>query len=371
MTEYSAAGALMHLAAYGTENKFFNRNKNLYSEGNSCIKFNNNKLTIKREGDTCVPLYIKSDKEIKNIELIIGRQIINKIPLEFCNKLYGHEIKKDNYFLYKIPWNLMFEKDLYIIKLQYYNIDIIIESDNICDAELYLKYKYLDTEPSRALYHNNQECFMKNFQWKNYTIKDGVLRNKINFNGITKGLFIENIDISKIKSLGIQFNGTDRLNYNKTMIDLFVKKIGKDIIYIQLDDSNNKFDDYIFTSSANFSRIDDIKIKFDTEIDQNIRILILSANCLNYIGGNAKLMYAYDIPKNIVKKFIKKLIEGDKMCPINHDIISNEDHYMNCITCKKNFKEDELKRWFEKSATCPHCRSKWQDNTVYINEINV
>ena len=370
MTTHSAVGSIMQLYAVDKSNFFFNRRKNLYSEEYSCIKFNNNKLTIKKVGDKCVPLYIKSDKEIKNIELIIGRIVINKIPLEFCNKLYGHEIKKDNYFLYKIPWNLMFETDLFLSKLDNYNFDIIIESDNICDAELYLKSTYLDFKPRRNLIDNDFAYFIKIFQWKNITIKKGLSWNKINFTGITKGLFIENIDISKIKSLGMQFNGQTRFNYNKTMIDLFVQKIGKDIIYIQLDDKNNKFDDFIFTSSPNFSRIDYIDIKFDTEIDQNIRILNLSANCLQYIENKVKLKYEHNIIK-IIPKFIKKLIEEDKICLIDHETIGNGEHYMNCITCKKNFKEDNLKKWFEKSATCPHCRSKWQDDTVYINEITV
>ena len=205
--------------------------------------------------------------------------------------------------------------------------------------------------------------------------KEGLSWNNINFDGLTKGLFIENIDISKIKSLGIQFNGQTLFNYNKTMIDLFLQKIGKDIVYIQLDDRNNKFDDFIFTSSVNFSRIGDIQIKIDTEIDQNIRILSLSANCLMYIYNNhAGLKYEYKIPEyieKIIQKFMKKLIEGDKICPIDHETIGNGEHYMSCMTCKKNFKEDNLKTWFEKSSTCPHCRSKWQDNTVYINEITV
>ena len=196
--------------------------------------------------------------------------------------------------------------------------------------------------------------------------KKGLSWNNINFDGLVKGLFIENIDISKIKSLGIQFNGYNLFNYNKIMIDLFVQKIGKDIVYIQLDDRNNKFDDFIFKSSVNFSRIDDIQIKFDTETDQNIRILSLCSNCLMYVEGCVGLTYEYNILE-YMKENIRKIIEGDKICLINHEIIGNGEHYMSCMTCKKNFKEDKLKRWFEESTTCPHCRSKWQDNTVYIN----
>ena len=86
--------SIMQLATVGSTHKYFNGINKIYSEEYSCIKFNNNNLTIDRVGDTCIPLYIKSNKEIKNIELRIYCHIINKIPLEFCNKLYGHEIKK-------------------------------------------------------------------------------------------------------------------------------------------------------------------------------------------------------------------------------------------------------------------------------------
>ena len=147
------------------------------------------------------------------------------------------------------------------------------------------------------------------------------------------------------------------------MIDLCVQKIGKDIIYIQLDNRNNEFDDFIFTSSENFSRIDDINSLIQKLI---IRILSLSFNCLMYVEGCVGLTYEYNILE-YMKENIRKIIEGNKICLIDHQIIGNGEYYMSCMTCKKNFKEDNLKTWFEESTTCPHCRSKWQDNTVYIN----
>lgn len=55
------------------------------------------------------------------------------------------------------------------------------------------------------------------------------------------------------------------------MIELFVKKLGKDIVYISLEDDSNNFDDFIFNSSANFDRIDKIEILFDSVIEQKIR----------------------------------------------------------------------------------------------------
>ena len=50
-----------------------------------------------------MPMYIKSDKKINNITFKIGGKIITRIPLEFCNKLYGQQTIKDDYYLYKIP----------------------------------------------------------------------------------------------------------------------------------------------------------------------------------------------------------------------------------------------------------------------------
>ena len=58
MTTHLSRGALMSLVAYVTINMFFiYRRKNFYYEKTSCIKFYNNKLTIKRRRYMCTIIY--------------------------------------------------------------------------------------------------------------------------------------------------------------------------------------------------------------------------------------------------------------------------------------------------------------------------
>ena len=297
MEDISSTGAFMQLFAYGKENITFNGKTNLYSEGYDVCRFDNNTLDIPRNGDACIPMYIKSDKKINNITFKIGGEIITRIPLEFCNKLYGHQTIKDDYYIYKIPWDLICGKDIYIIKIPFNSIQFVIDSDNICNADLFVKMVLLDTEPRKELSNTDKQVNMKVFEWETFKINEDKKWNRLNFTGLSKGIFIENIDITKINSITLWFGRFQRFFYNKMMIELFVKKIGQDIIYIQLDDTKNNFDDHIYTSSLNFTRVDNVSIQFDTEIEQNIRILNLRANALIYKGNIASLMYSYNVPE--------------------------------------------------------------------------
>ena len=66
----------------------------------------------------------------------------------------------------------------------------------------------------------------------------------------------------------------------------------------------------------------------------------------------------------------KKIIE-DNICPIKFEPIEEYDIYMNCTCCKKNFFEDEIRKWLLpkslQSKTCPSCRSQWTDYNMYVN----
>jgi hypothetical protein len=330
MENISSLGALMQLFAYGKENVCFNGKTDLYSEGYSVSRFVNNTLDIPREGDTCRPMYIKSDKKINNITFKIGGGIITRIPLEFCNKLYGQQTIKDDYYLYKIPWNLICVTDIYRIKIPFNSIQFVIDSDNICNAELYIKYVYLDTKPRKELCNTDKQSNIKVFEWETFKINEDKKWNRLNFTGLSKGIFIENIDITKINSITLWFGRHQRFFYNKMMIELFVKKIGQDINYIQLDDAKNNFDEHIYTSSINFTRIDNISIQFDTEIEQNIRILNLRANALTYTDNVADLIYKYNVPEKLdaPEKLDKTdtIIDGDDTIIDELDTIIDDEY---------------------------------------------
>ena len=67
-----------------------------------------------------------------------------------------------------------------------------------------------------------------------------------------------------------------------------------------------------------------------------------------------------------MKRQISK--DSDKTCGITLDDIKEDDKYMFCNTCKKNFFATYIKQWLnEHSNTCPICRQIWTNFMEYIN----
>ena len=89
-----------------------------------------------------------------------------------------------------------------------------------------------------------------------------------------------------------------------------------------LDDPDNSFDDFKFNSSVNFTAYDPITISLDSEIEQQIKIISLSANIITYYNNFCTLTYIYKGYQNIIKQeTIKLKIEKETICPIGLDII--------------------------------------------------
>ena len=95
----------------------------------------------------------------------------------------------------------------------------------------------------------------------------------------------------------------------------------------------------------------------------NESILDMSRHYYESIYYNEVTIFNGDI---IRKKIIK-----DNICPIKFEPIEEYDIYMNCVCCKHNFFEDEIRRWLLinplQNKTCPTCRSPWNDNNIYVN----
>ena len=62
-----------------------------------------------------------------------------------------------------------------------------------------------------------------------------------------------------------------------------------------------------------------------------------------------------------------KIIEGDNICSITIEEIKENDYYMTCRKCHKNYKSDPLKLWLQRENSCPTCRIPWitKDNLEY------
>ena len=120
----------------------------------------------------------------------------------------------------------------------------------------------------------------------------------------------------------------------------------------------------------------------------NQELLDLSSNNINYINydsinnsiynniyNNAYYSVITGTSGTSINMFsgtmIRKKIIEDNICPIRFEPIEEYDIYMNCTCCKKNFFEEELRKWLLpkslQNKTCPNCRSQWRDYNMYIN----
>lgn len=90
------------------------------------------------------------------------------------------------------------------------------------------------------------------------------------------------------------------------------------------------------------------------------------------LGG---LVYSYNMSSQNVNSSTNdiwveedKKIEGDIKCSICLSNIENENKYMTCDTCNKNFMEGPLREWLTNESSCPLCRSEWTNRIIYINK---
>lgn len=268
--------------------------KNVFSIANEKISFIENKLTIEKtpnyyKPDCFKPLCIKSDKEISYLIMKIDNIYIFKLPLSFCNKLLNRPDKVNDYYLYFIPWNKFNLEELPIISL-HQDIQFIIKSESICNADLYFENIYYEKKKRIELSQKQYEIFVRQYQEQNAQIKNNESINLI-FNGDINGIFLDNINISQIKSIKLLLAGYVKINYDKSMIDLFTKNIFDNCIYIPFD--NKDYNDILLGgSSINFDRLDNIKIVFETENNniQNIKIRTFNHNLLIIKNNMAKIL---------------------------------------------------------------------------------
>jgi hypothetical protein len=81
---------------------------------------------------------------------------------------------------------------------------------------------------------------------------------------------------------------------------------------------------------------------------------------------------SYPVPTGC---FVFQVINPERnICNITHDEIGPEQQYMTCCNCHIHFLESALKRWLRARSwdmrTCPTCRARWANFTVYINRRN-
>jgi len=72
------------------------------------------------------------------------------------------------------------------------------------------------------------------------------------------------------------------------------------------------------------------------------------------------------LPYKVVKRKIPS--SSDKTCGITLDDIDDDDRYMCCNVCRKNFFSEAIMKWLrEGTNTCPNCRQVWDELVEFIN----
>ena len=375
-------GALMQLVAVSPIEASVNGlNQGRYAIENVEYIFQNNKLNIGRRSDLVTPLYIYSDHPIEFLEFFIGGTLIISFPLTFCNTLLNFE-NEVNEYLYKLPWDLLKIKPIPLVALQYSDVSFKLITSHQCNAKLYARQTFLDTDARRRISQTNQEINIKHFQEQEIQLDSNQHDIRLNLAGLIKGFFIDNInDIQEINNIKFILHNQTRINYNKTMIQLFTKKISDRCIYIPLD--NDDFNELNNHGSLNCDRFDIISLIIDSNVNQNVTIRALNINILRVMSGLAGLVYEYNMTSqyhedenenenvtisNSIWVEDNKKIEGDTKCAICLSNIENENKYMTCTTCKKIFMEQSLREWLVKENNCPLCRSEWTENIIFINK---
>jgi hypothetical protein len=57
-------------------------------------------------------------------------------------------------------------------------------------------------------------------------------------------------------------------------------------------------------------------------------------------------------------------------CMVSYNYIKPNDEYIKCDTCDKIFSVCVKTEWIDKKGDCPHCRTSWNNFTIYINSKN-
>lgn len=259
-----------------------------HSENYQELKFINNELNIIKNFDSIIPLFIKSYNKIDYLKLKIGDNIEFTYDLDFCNIIT--DFNSEENYIYKLPWNFLNMKPLPISFFRGKVIFKIFSNVN-CKAELYIFTKSYRNEIRSRMLSKNFKFMVREYQHKSCTINSLENEIKLNFKGFINGIFLKDVFYDSIKSFKLLLGGYLKINYNKTMINLFCKKFENNCIYIPFN--SQEFYDESYKASIRFDRLLDVSIKIKSDIPQKIKIIVLSHNefLVNY--GEPTLIFNF------------------------------------------------------------------------------
>ena len=411
---------MFNLTKKATENKLYT-----FNSLNTLNAFNESRrLQLNRESDTIIPQYLifnlnsnistndfLNGLEMSNFKLLIGGStIVDTLLSLYANLNHIKNIRNNSNFcsiIITIPFNITLYS-INLLKLQYHEVLFELTTNqylnNLIDnVQLSCELTYLNENVRREMVINDlSDINIQEFE--SLVIKldrpEIEIKQTLDFSGISKGIFIESNNISNISNIKLDFNDSERYNYNQIMLELYSVRISPNLIYIPYDNSISYTDRNIisFASGTNFRFIDrcNISITF-IEPDININIHSIRHNVMRYGSGMGGLKYSYNyinisnfngfttygyvdyhivqyqtISEIISWRSINKIISENSRnieCPITYEEIKSNDKYCECSKCKYNILYSNLLTWFEsrQSNSCPMCRTKWSNYIIYTN----
>lgn len=264
-------------------------------------------LMEKYNCDTKCPEYLVielSSNEVHNnihkichkicFEMSINDNLIVSIPLRFMLHMKEYEFMDNKYYIH-IPF-AMFCDDIIIIALQYGKIIVKLTNtnNNISSVKLLSKETCYDTDTRLNMAKIGHEKFIQII-----ASTEIIYRNPtnnfdycVNFNGISKGFFIESVNVNQINEINLWLNGHLRLGYNKFTIKNKCVVMSKELLYLPFNNEKSYFDktNTGFEGSLNLNIFDEVRIniKFDTQ-QSYICIYGLGSNLLRYLAGKCYL----------------------------------------------------------------------------------
>ena len=250
--------------------------------------------------------FLTSNVELEKLDIIYGENTLLSFPLDFTNKLMSVFNKETDSFLYNIPWDTLKIDEIQLFKITG-GIKIKLTEKKLVSEKGENKYKkelnaklygigtVLSSENKNKILSSNIDSFeIKYFQNQKLVIEKNSEKSiDFEFWGSSKGIFLDNIDMSQINRITINFGQFVRFDYDKDMLVLLTEKVTSSCYYLSFDDK--PYCDKNWESSVNFTGLEGngskVNIQFDSDINQTVNIRVMVYNELVYKHNGIFIKY--------------------------------------------------------------------------------
>lgn len=337
--------------------------------------------------------------DVNNITLCVGGNIIKSIDIDFLNNINTIKTRYKNDLYIDLKKKNIFEK-INLFELPFhvvtFNINVTVDTFTPETIELELLCDYNNIHDRSAYNSVGKMQIMKDFKsTKINNVKTKPINNKRQFieldtSYMFNGLFITGIPIEDLNKIRIYRKIDIQQPFIEFNDDFYIHQFcdtnyENDTFYIPF--SSNGVNDFINQHSFIIGNItyNCILIELITHSgnNYNVKVGFFTNIFFKMISGCGGLTRHHNLTAASIssdnltastssdnstkwKPKLRKIQDKSSLyCCVTLSKIESGDNYINCILCKRNFK-DETIYWIEEKKNCPHCRSLWHDDNYII-----